>query len=186
MSVGDPWILAKMLVIWLQAFDNQPGISIPFRDLDYDRVQGWLTRSLQLDPRGQYPLLAASRLYGSVSFEDKKRQMLDFVHEQFLLDPDRRWQWLAHAAIIAKHQLGDIDLALEYAQDITKHATGETVPGWAKHMSVIVLEDMGELEAAKRLINSLLESGLITDEHEIWFLTRKLAELNEQAYDSQE
>ena len=185
-SVGDPWVTAKMLVIWLQAFDNQPGISIPFRDLDYDQVQGWLTRSLELDPKGQYPLLAASRLYGAVPFEDKKRQMLDFVHQQFLLDPNRRWQWLAHAAIMAKHQLGDIDLALEYAEDITRYATADTVPGWGKHMSVVVLEDMGELEAALRLTDKLLKSGLITDPHEIRFLGRKLEELNAQRANAQE
>ena len=185
-SVGDPWVTAKMLVIWLQAFDNQPGISIPFRDLDYDQVQGWLTRSLELDPKGQYPLLAASRLYGAVPFEDKKRQMLDFVHQQFLLDPNRRWQWLAHAAIMAKHQLGDIDLALEYAEDITRYATADTVPGWGKHMSVVVLEDMGELEAALRLTDKLLKSGLITGPHEIRFLGRKLEELNAQRANAQE
>lgn len=180
-SFGDPWVTAKLLVIWLQAFDNQPGISIAFRELDYDRVQGWLTRSLQLDPRAHYPLLAASRLYGGVSYPSKQRQMLEFVYQQFLLDPDRRWRWLAHAAITAKHQLGDIDLALKYAQAITEHASAEHVPGWAKHMSVAVLEDMGELDAAILLIGRLLNSGFITDAHEIRFLGRKLEELNSQA-----
>ena len=182
-ALGDPWALAKMLVIWLQAFDNQPGISIPFRDLDYDRVQGWLTRSLELDPLGQYPLLAASRLYGAVPYDGKQRQMLEFVYQQFLLDPDHRWRWLAHAAIVAKHQLGDTDLALKYAQAITTHATGEEVPGWAKHMSVIVLEDRGELDAAIQLTARLLDSGLVTDPHEIRFLARKLEELNARTYD---
>ena len=176
-SFGDPWVSAKLVVLWLQAFDNQPGISLRFRDLDYQRVEGWLKRSLELDARAQYPLLAASHLYGAVSQEAKQRQMLEFVYQQFLLDPNRRWQWLAHGAITAKHRLRDIDLALKYARAITEHATGEQVPNWAKHMSVAVLHDMGELEAASLLIYSLLESGVVTDPHEVWFLGQKLEEM---------
>ncbi len=176
-ALGDPWVTAKVLMLWLQAFDNQPGISIPFRDLDYARVEGWLARILELDPRAQYPLLAASRVYGAVSVEEKQRRMLDFVYRQFRLDPDRRWRWMAYAAIAAKHRLRDLPLALEYARAITEHATGPEVPNWARHMSVVVLEDMGELEAATILIYQLLDSGVVTDPHEVRFLTLKLEEL---------
>src|SRR5215470_6770326 len=63
LSLGDPIALAQLLTLWLQAFDNQPGISIRFLDLDYGKVKAWLQRILELDPRGQYPLLMASQLY---------------------------------------------------------------------------------------------------------------------------
>jgi len=176
-SLGDPVPLARGLMIWLQAFDNQPGISIPFRDLDYGRVQGWLARILALDPRGQYPLLAASRLYGEVPVADKQRSMLEFVYERFLEDPDRRWPWLAHAAIMARHRLNDLPLALRYARAITERATGPGVPNWARDMSILVLEELGELEAARVLIGGLLESGRVTDPHEVRFLDGKLKDL---------
>jgi hypothetical protein len=176
-ALGEPVALAKALMLWLQAFDNQPGISIPFRDLDYGRVEGWLARILALDPRGQYPLLAASRLYGEVPVPEKQRVMLDFVHRAFLEDPERRWPWLAHAAIVARHRLSDLPLALIYARAITDHATGPTVPGWARDLSVLVLEEMGELEAARVLIGGLLDSGRVQDPHEVDFLDRKLREL---------
>ena len=45
------------MTLYLQAFDNQPGVSIPFRDLDYRRVTQWLETILALDAAGQYPLL---------------------------------------------------------------------------------------------------------------------------------
>jgi hypothetical protein len=180
-SIGDPVALAKGLMIWLQAFDNQPGISIPFRDLDYGRVQGWLARILALDPRGQYPLLAASRLYGEVPVADKQRSMLEFVYERFLEDPDRRWPWLAHAAIVARHRLNDLPLALRYARAITERATGPGVPNWARDMSILVLEEMGELEAARVLIGGLLESGRVNDPHEVRFLDGKLKDLETKA-----
>ena len=49
-GLGDPEALARLLMLWLQAHDNQPGISLPFKDLDYDKVVGWLGRILDLEP----------------------------------------------------------------------------------------------------------------------------------------
>jgi len=180
-AFGDPLVFAKTLMLWLQSHDNQPGVSIPFRTLDYARVQAWLDRILELDSKGQYPLLAASRVYATVSEEKRKRMMLEFVYQKFLQDPDRRWRWLAHAAIVAKHQLNDPKLALKYARAITDKARGPEVPAWARDMSVIVLEDMGELEDAKFLLGGLIHSGRVTDPHEIRFLERKLEELEEKS-----
>ncbi len=179
-SMGDPLVAAKLLTLWLQAFDNQPGISLSFADLDYATVEAWLERILALDPRAQYPLLAATHLYGAVSDKARQRHMLEFVYRQFLLDPNHRWRWMAHAAIAAKHRLGDLALALKYARAITDHATGPNVPGWARHMSVVVLEDLGEVDAAILLVYKLLESGAVSDPHEIRFLNRELDALRAQ------
>lgn len=176
-SLGDPLVLAKLLMLWLQGFDTQPGVSIPLRDLDYERLEAWLGRILELDPRGQYPLLAASRVYAAVPVTAKQRRMLHFVNRQFRLDPNRRWPWLAHAAIVAKHQLRDLPLALKYARTITEHATRSDVPFWARDLSVLILEDLGELEAARVLVGGLLESGAIDDPNELRFLRRKLRAL---------
>jgi len=181
LSLGDPETLARLLMLWLQAFDNQPGISIPFRDLDYAKVASWLERILQLDPRGQYPLLAASRLYGEVPDQGKQRFILGFVYQQFLKDPNRRWPWLAHAVYIAKHRLKDLPLALKYAEALASHATGRDVPHWAQQMRIFVLEEMGETEAAKVLLGGLLESGTITDPHEMYFLSERLKQLESSA-----
>ena len=176
-AMGDPIVLSKLLMLWLQAHDNQPGVSIPFRNLDYARVAAWLERILALDPRGQYPLLAASRVYAAVHDDEKKRFILDFVYRKFFEDPDRRWPWLAHAAIVAKHRFEDLPLALAYAQAVSDHATGPDVPNWARDMPVIILEEMGELEAATVMAGYLLESGRVQAEHEKRFLLEKLEEL---------
>ena len=176
-SLGDPIVMAKLLMLWLQAHDNQPGVSIPFRNLDYARVVGWLERILELDPKGQYPLLAASRVYATVQDEDRQRFMLDFVYRKFFDDPNRRWPWLAHGAIVAKHRFQDLPLALTYARAVSEHATGPEVPNWARDMPVVILEEMGELEAAKVMAGYLLSSGRVTAEHEKRFLLQKLEEL---------
>ena len=175
LSLGEPIAAAQLLTLYLQAYDNQPGISIPFRDLDYPRVIEWLDAILGLDPVGQYPLLMASQLYAQVPLEAKQRLMLDFVHREFLRDPDRRWRWLAHCAIVAKHRLRDMPLALSYADDIARHA--HAASNWARQMRIFILADIGELESATILLGGLLASGEITDSREIHFLTQRLEEM---------
>ena len=180
-SLGEPLGLSKALMLYLQAFDNQPGISIPFRDLDYARVEQWLARIIALDPQSQYPLLSASRLYAEVPIEAKQRRMLDFVYQAFLQDPNRRWPWLAHGVVLAKHRLKDLPLASRYAAALRQYATGKDVPSWAQQMDIFLREDMNELESAKVLLGGLLQSGKINDPHEWHFLNEKLKELEKRS-----
>lgn len=177
LAFGDEVAFARASMLWLQGFDNQPGISIPFAELDFDRVVQWLNLVADLDPRAQYPYLVATRVYGNVRDPQRQRLMLDFVHRKFLEAPHERWRWLAHASIVAKHQLKDLDLALRYASTLTEHAAGHGIPAWARDMSVILLQEMGEVEAAKVLIGAMLESGDITDLYELRFLIGRLQEL---------
>lgn len=179
MSLGDPIPLAQLWTLWLQAFDNQPGISIPFLDLDYGKVEAWLQRILQLDPHGQYPLMMASQLYAQVPDERKQRRMLELVHREFLSDPNQRWPWMAHATIMAKHRLNDLPLALTFAQALAAHATGPSVPHWARQMQIFLYEDMGEYETARILLGGLLDSGVVQDPHEVHFLIERLNKLKD-------
>jgi hypothetical protein len=179
-SLGEPIAAAKVLNLWLQAFDNQPGISIPLHSLDYDIVKDWLDTILELDPLDHYPMLVAARVYGSVSDRKKQREMMDYIFYKFNEDPNKYWRWMAHAVITAKHELKDMQLALKYANALAEKATGENVPYWARDMKIIVLEDMGEVEAAKILVGGLIASGEITDPYELNFLQKKIRTLEEK------
>lgn len=174
-SLGEPIALSQTLVLYLQAFDNQAGVSIPYKDLDYQAVRAWLQVALELDSRNQYPLIMAAYLYAQVPDENRQRMMLDWVHREFLRDPDRRWRWLAHAAIVAKHRLKDMPLALRYADDIGRYAGGAM--SWARQMRIFILEDMGETQSAAVLLGGLLHGGEVTDPAEIRFLTERLEAL---------
>lgn len=169
-SFGEPEALGRVAMLYLQAFDLGP-------KLDYTRLIGWLRAILALDPRSQYPLFAAARVYAEVPDPARARAMLEFIHEQYLVDPNRRWPWLAHAALLAKHRLRDLPLARRYAAEIDRHTTAGDVPLWVKQMEVFILEDMNELEAARILLGGLLESGKIQDADEARFLRHKLEEL---------
>ncbi|MEA3191770.1 MAG: hypothetical protein QOD26_103 [Betaproteobacteria bacterium] len=171
-SFGESATLARVAMLYVQAFD-------PPRD--YLRLIGWLRDILDLDPRSQYPLFVAARVYAEVPDPARARLMLDFIHEQYLLDPDRRWSSLAHAALLAKHRLRDLPLARRYAADLQRHTTAADVPLWAKQMEVFILEDMNELEAARIVLGGLLASGTIRDADEERFLRRKLEELEQRS-----
>lgn len=176
LALGEPLVLSRLIMLWLQAFDTQAGTDIALADLDYARVEAWLQLCLALAPEAQYPLLAASRLYAEIPDPGRARRMLAFVSAAFAQDPARRWPWLAHAVFVARHRLQAPALALHYAHQLAAEpAPG--IPAWARQMEIFVLEDMGEIEAARTLLGGLLASGQITDPHEARFLAARLAAL---------
>jgi len=179
-SLGEPEAAARVFMLYLQAFDLGGTNSLPYRELDYERLIGWLRAILALDPRSEYPLFSAARLYAEVSDPGKSRRMLEFIHDEYLKDPNRRWQWLAHAALVAKHRLKDLALARRYAATLDRHTTAGHVPLWAKQMEIFILEDMGEVEAARIMLGGLLESGTVTDPAELRFLHERLRALEDR------
>jgi hypothetical protein len=176
-ALGEPQALARLTMLYLQAFDYQSGNRLPYRKLDYDRLVSWLDRIVDLDPRSQYALASAARIYAEVDDPVRQRKILEFIRRRFLEDPNRRWPWLAHAALLAKHRLNDLALARRYASAIARHTTAPDVPAWAKQMEIFILEDMDELEAARILIGGLVASGRVTDPGELRFLDERLKDL---------
>jgi hypothetical protein len=179
-ALGEPIAAANLLMLYLQAFDYRAGTRVPYRDLDYGLLVAWLGRILALDPAGQYPLMSASRLYAEVPDPDKQRKMLDFIYREYFRDPNRRWPWLAHAAIVAKHQLKDLPLARQYARALQQNTTTADAPVWVRQMEPFILEDMNELEAAKIMIGGLLASGQVKDRRDFELLQRRLQALEER------
>jgi hypothetical protein len=168
-SFGEPEAVARLCMVYLQSFD--------FPRVDLHRALGWLQSALEVDPRSQYPLFLAARVYAESGDPARNRAVLDFVYREFLKDPNRRWPWLAHAALLAKHRLKDLALARQYAHAVEEKTTARDVPLWARQMEIFILEDMNELEAAKIMIGGLLQSGTLTDPAEIRFLKERLEEL---------
>jgi hypothetical protein len=179
-SMGETAALARLAMIWLQAFGSGGGNSIPYQRLDYTRLVAWLRAILATDPRSEYPLFAAARVYAENADPAKARLMFDFIFEEFAADPNLRWPALAHAALLAKHRLQDLPLARRYAAAIQRLATDDSVPLWARQMEVFILEDMNELEAAKVMLGGLLAAGRISDPEEQRFLKGRLEALEQR------
>ena len=176
-SLGEPAALARLAMVWLQAFDSGGENTLPYQRLDYHRLIAWLRAILATDPRSEYPLFAAARVYGENPDPAKMRLIFDFIFAEFASDPNRRWPALAHAALLAKHRLNDLPLARQYASAIERLTTDESVPLWARQMEIFILEDMNEIEAAKVMLGVLLASGRIRDPQEQRFLQRRIEEI---------
>ncbi|TMG79954.1 MAG: hypothetical protein E6H77_03840 [Betaproteobacteria bacterium] len=151
-GLGERAATARLAMLYLQAFQS--------RKLDYQRLVEWLHNILELDPRSQYPLFLAARVYAETPDETRARLMLDFIYGEFLVDPDRRWPWLAAA--------------------LDRHTQAADLPLWARQMELFILEDMNELEAARIMLGGLLASGAIQDPAEARFLAGRLKSLEER------
>ena len=179
-SLGETAALARLAMLWLQAFDLRGDNAIPYQRLDYGRLVAWLGAIQATDPRSGYPLFSAARVYGENPDAQKARRMFDFIEAEFARDPNRRWSALAHAALLAKHRLHDLPLARRYAAAIQRETTDPTVPDWARQMEIFILEDMNELEAAKVMLGGLLATGRIKDADERRFLQGRLEEIEQR------
>jgi hypothetical protein len=176
-GLGEDAAIARLAMLYLQAFDLRRDNAIPYQRLDYARLVGWLEAILDTDPRSAYPLFSAARIYAENPDPAKSRIALAFVYRAYLKAPNARWPWLAHAALVAKHRLKDLALARRYAAAIDRHTTDPSVPSWARQMEIFILEDMNELERAKIMLGGLLASGRITDPAEARFLKERLEQL---------
>ncbi|HYD56475.1 MAG TPA: hypothetical protein VEB41_06180 [Burkholderiales bacterium] len=172
-AFGEEPAAARVAMLYLQSFDVAGFLP--------ERVIGWLQAALGLDRRAAYPLFSAARIYAEVPDAQRSRAMLQFIHREFQDDPNRRWPWLAHAALLAKHRLRDLPLARRYAADLERKVTATDVPMWATQMEIFILEDMNELEAARILLGGLLESGKVRDPGEARFLKERLDELERRS-----
>ena len=178
-AFGDHPALSKALSLWLQSFDNQQGIVMSFKDLDYNLAADWLEAILELDPRAEYPLFNATRIYGGVRHDPERlRIMVDFVREKFREDPARRWRWMAESVSMAKHFVKDLALARVLARELHDLAGEfEHVPSWATQMRFFVTSNAKEHEDMARLLLNLVESGQITDPQEFVLLYERLEKM---------
>jgi hypothetical protein len=168
-SLGESEVAARVLMLHVQTFDE----GRRWDELDYTALAAWLDRALDLDPRGQAPLLAAADVYGAVHDPARVRIMLDWIARRFDEDPGRRWPALAHAALLARHRLHDAALAQRYAQALRLRATGPGVPPWVRDLEPL-LAQASERDAARAIAGGLIASGQVRDAAQLQWLERRL------------
>jgi len=174
LSMGSDQLLSYLLTMRLQLHDNQAGKHIRYSQIDYELLVRWLDQIYQLNPASEYPIMLASRVYSQTRDKGRLRIILDYIDRTFMLDPQLHWRHLAEATVVAKHQLGDLSLALEMARKLADQPSSVVMPAWAKDIHLILLGDLNEYEAAIAIIGGLLESDAANDPDEKLFLQEKL------------
>ncbi|MBF0348805.1 MAG: hypothetical protein HQL81_14155 [Magnetococcales bacterium] len=179
-TLGDPVALARILMLWLQGFDDQPGLILPLRHLDDTTLEQWLELILSLDPRSDYPLFVALYLYAGTPDRVQTRIMLDFVQRHALLDLKQRWRWLAFAAVIAHHRLNDPQLALRYLDALFPALEQGDLPPWVFGERLSLLHATGQPERARRWIDTLQKQRPSHAPSETRFFSDWLEKLKEE------
>ncbi len=179
-ALGEPPVLARLLMLSLQGYDNQKGVSVPLRNLDYAVVGEWLERIVALDERAEYPHFSAAKIYGVVNDDNRRRLMIEWVWRQFVKAPNERWEWMAFATNLAHYVLKDDKLALAMAVELREKTDPEKVPAWTRQLEIFFRENANEYEAAAEMLSRQLLDGEITDPHEFVFAYDRLEGMLEE------
>jgi hypothetical protein len=174
LSMGSEQLFSYLLAMRLQLHDNQAGKHIRYSQIDYELLVRWLDQIYRLNPASEYPIMLASRVYSQTTDKARLRIILDYIDRTFMLDPQLHWRHLAEATVVAKHQLGDLSLALQMAQKLSNQPPSVIMPAWARDIHLILLGDLNEYESAIAIIGGLLESDAANDPDEKLFLQEKL------------
>jgi hypothetical protein len=174
LSLGSGQLLSYLLAIRLQLHDNQAGKHISYNQIDYALLVNWLDQIYRINTRSEYPMMLASRVYSQTRDKAQLRILLGYVARTFMVNPQLHWRRLAEASVIAKHQLGDLQLALQMAELLSGQPESVKMPRWARDMQFILLGDMNEYETAITIIVALLQSEVVNDPDEVKFLKEKL------------
>jgi len=172
--MGSEKLFSYLLVIKLQLHDNQAGKHIRYSRLDYERLVDWLDQIYQLNTQSEYPTMLASRVYSQTRDKARLKIILEYIDRTFIQNPQLHWRRLAEASVIAKHKLGDLQLALQMADKLSSQPPSVEMPRWARDMQFILLGDMNEFETAITIIVALLQSEAVNDPDEVRFLKEKL------------
>ncbi len=186
LSMGSGQLAGYLLAISLQLHDNQAGQHFSYRLIDYDRLIAWLDRATELSPGTEYPMLLAARIYTQTGEPERLHKILAFIERRFDEDPQRHWRRMTEACLIAKHKLGDLELALRLAEKIALQPETVIMPRWARDFRFLLLAELNELESAIAIIQALLETDSISDVDERRFLLEKLSEFQQKLFDSQQ
>jgi hypothetical protein len=186
LALGSEQLFGYLLAIRLQLHDNQVGRHFSYQLIDYRLLIEWLDTITGISPGTEYPLLLASRVYTSTGDPAQLRQILGFIERRFDDDPQLHWRRLAEASVIAKHKLGDLDLALGMARKLASQPASVVMPRWARDFEFLLLAELNELESAIAIVQALLQTESVNDPDERRFLQEKLLELRQKLFESRQ
>ncbi len=170
LSLGDPVTAAKLMSLWLQGFDVYEGDFMRLTPAQYQRLTQWMEHILTLDPNSQYLLLLASRVYAESPQTEQQRHFLEFVYQQFFIDPKQRWRWLLQVTMLARHRLHDDALALRYAQALAEQVP--RVPMQAASIYLFLLDEQTQFDRVRSLFSRWDTAGYIEAEERQLLMTQ--------------
>ncbi len=186
LSMGSEQLTGYLLALRLQLHDNQAGRHFSYGLIDYAILVEWLERITEISRGTEYPMLLASRVYSATGDRERLRRVIAFIERRFDDDPQKHWRRLAEACLLAKHKVGDLELALRLARRLARQPASVVMPQWARDFEFLLLAELNELEAAIAIIEAMLQTDAVKDPDELIFLREKLSDFQQKLFESQQ
>lgn len=157
LALGDGQFLYRAVTFSLQNMGDEGGRVTPLKDYDYQRLGRWFALLDRLDRKSSYLPVLAGYYFSQTPKTDDVRVVVGYLASIAARDPERNWRWLAHAVYLARHRVDDMKLAL----DLAFRLAALDVPGlpiWTKQMPAFVLAEVGDKEAARDVMEVILET----------------------------
>lgn len=168
-SLGDGEFFFRSSALHLINAGVSGGQAIPLKNLDFARLQDWFFLLDRFDSRSNLVPVLAGYWFGFTQHRPDARYIVDYLLARAEIDPEQGWRWRLQAIYLAKHRIGDLDLAFEIAQS-SAAIDDPNAPFFLKQMPAFVLEDMGEEEAALILLQSIMATHPELPDDEARFL----------------
>ncbi len=169
LAMGDGQFLYRAATFVLQNMGDEGNRVTPLKDYDYQRLGQWFSLLDRFDPISEYLPVLVGYYFSQSQNPDDVRVVISFLAHIAIRDPDRNWRWMAHAIYLARHRVKDMNLALSLAYRMAAMQSPE-IPIWAQQMPAFVLTDVGETEAARDLMEAILDSQPDLDPSEAEFM----------------
>ena len=177
MALGDAQFAYRLGAITLQNLGDSGGRITPIRDYNYAKLGEWFTLLDNLDPASDHVPMLAAYYFGATRVPADVAVIVDYLGRVGQRPIGSKWRWLVHAVFLARHRLGDLQVALDLAYKLSKmELQDDTMPAWGRQMPAFVLKAKGDREDARKIIVDLLASGKAFHQNEINFMKAYLVE----------
>jgi len=153
-SLGDKQFYFRRLAFTLQNAGDTFGRFTALKDYNYAKLAEWFALMDALDRRSEAVPTMAGYYYSQSQNAADAQYIVDYLvaHVKRNADiPEKKWWWLIQAIYLANHRLNDTQQALKIAYMLQDFPAG-SVPIWAKQMPAFIHEQLGENEAALRIM----------------------------------
>ncbi len=171
LTLGDDQLFYRTAAFGLQNMGDGGGRTTPLAAYDYGRLDGWFRLLDRLDPAARYVPTLAGWYFGQTSQPADLRRIVAYLTAIGARDPAHNWRWLAQAVYLARHRLHDVPLALGIARHLAGLA-GTQAPLWVRQMPAFVLAEVGDHEAARDLLETILATDPNLPDDERAFMRR--------------
>ena len=158
LSLGDKQFFFRYLGFKVQNAGDSWGRFTALKDYNYKELIKWFYILNNLDGISNYPPSMAGYYYGQTQNTADTIYIIEYLREHAKTDIREKWWWLAQAVYLANHRLKDKKLALEIAYELTKVPLDVKMPMWVRQMPAFIHEQLGENEAAKKIIVNILKN----------------------------